>query len=365
MDGRERFLAAINRQKADRLPCQVHSWMGSWLRAHLGGVDQYAAYAHFGMDPVVYVAPIYEFSPEDHSNWRVEKSEPVLGGDGYLHWTERIHTPGGVLVKECAKDKYTGWDTKHLIVTDADWDLFERYAPSPIRIDWTPVITAKNRIGPHGIVRGWPYDFGQGSPWQSFCYLYGTEPAIMAANDRPDWLAHCLEVILAKKLRSIEVGGRIPYDLVETGGGAGSSTVISPRLFRRFCLPYDRIQHQAFHDHGTKAIYHLCGGVMPMLDLVAETGADGLETMTPEDMGGDCYLAAAHAKVGDRLFFVGGFDQNAGFERGDAATVRRMVRDCFAACPNGGYICSPSDHFFLGHPDNVQAFADAAKECRY
>jgi len=39
------------------------------------------------------------------------------------------------------------------------------------------------------------------------------------------------------------------------------------------------------HDLGLKVVYHLCGGVMPMLDLVAETGSDGLETMTPPTMG--------------------------------------------------------------------------------
>ena len=32
---------------------------------------------------------------------------------------------------------------------------------------------------------------------------------------------------------------------------------------------------------------------------------------------------------------------------------------------HAGYIISPSDHFFLGAPENIQAFADAAHECRY
>jgi hypothetical protein len=82
-------------------------------------------------------------------------------------------------------------------------------------------------------------------------------------------------------------------------------------------------------------------------------------------MGGDCDLAAATRQVGDRLFFVGGFDQNLGFEKGTPDTARGMVRELHACCPEGGYICSPSDHFFFGDPGNLQAFADAAKECRY
>ena len=99
--------------------------------------------------------------------------------------------------------------------------------------------------------------------------------------------------------------------------------------------------------------------------IVAENGADGLETMTPPDMGGDCDLAEASRRVGDRLFFIGGFDQNRGFEQGTPEIAAKMVRELHAACPNGGYICCPSDHFFFGSPENVQAFVDTATQCKY
>ena len=39
-------------------------------------------------------------------------------------------------------------------------------------------------------------------------------------------------------------------DVVETGGGASSSTVISPKMHDEFCLPYDRDMHRAVHDAG-------------------------------------------------------------------------------------------------------------------
>ncbi|HEY3416795.1 MAG TPA: uroporphyrinogen decarboxylase family protein [Armatimonadota bacterium] len=125
-------------------------------------------------------------------------------------------------------------------------------------------------------------------------------------------------------------------------------------------------QNHALHDAGVKIVYHLCGGLMQMLDLVVETGADGLETMTPPSMGGDCDLREASRRVGDQLFFIGGFDQNAGFENGTPETARQLVLDCFAATQDhAGYIIAPSDHFFHGDPANLQAFADACRECRY
>ena len=85
-------------------------------------------------------------------------------------------------------------------------------------------------------------------------------------------------------------------DMVETDGGAGSNTVISPAMFEEFCLPYDQKQNEAFHRIGLKVVCHLCGGLMHMLELVVATGADGLETMTPPSIGGDQRQRGVHLR---------------------------------------------------------------------
>jgi hypothetical protein len=362
--GRERFLTALENGQPDRLPCSVHNWMRYYLEKYLGGCDQFEAYARFGMDPVIYRRPREVCDERDLSNWQVRRTD--LGVvEGNRCWREEVVTPDGKLTRAGAANEFTSWETEHLIKGPRDFELWEKWKPLPVEIDWAPVVEAKERIGETGIVRSGFFGFGQGSPWQDFCHMHGTEPAIMATFDEPEWVEHVLETLLAKKLRVIELGGRFEQDLVECGGGAGSGTVISPAMFERFCLPYDRRQVEAIHAGGAKVVYHLCGGVMPMLDLVVLTGADAMETMTPPGMGGDCRLAEAQRRVGDRLAFIGGFDQNAGFERGSPERVREMVAELFAACPDGGYTCAPSDHFFLGDPGNLQAFADAAKACKY
>ncbi|MBI2841863.1 MAG: hypothetical protein HYX78_00530 [Armatimonadetes bacterium] len=215
-------------------------------------------------------------------------------------------------------------------------------------------------------MRGVIWCYGQMGAWQSFCMLVGTEEAIMYALDDPEWVHYVLQSLVDKQLRTIGMmHGEVPYDLVEIGGGAGSNTVISPDMHKRFCLPYDRQHVDALHREGFKVVYHLCGGIMKVLDHVVANGSDGLETMTPQSMGGDCDLALANRLVGDKLFFVGGFDQNQGFEHGTPKKVASLVYDFHRACPNGGYICSPSDHFFHGGPANIQAFADAIRDCVY
>lgn len=364
MKGRERFMVALANEKPDRLPCQVHCWMPYYLKTYLHDIDQFQAYEHVGMDPVIYAAPAYEFAAADLGNWQVTTHDLGIV-DRNSSWIETIETPGGTLRYQKARNQFTEWTTEYLIKNEEDFEIWRQYVPLPISVDWHPVIEAKRLIGDRGIVRGGNFDFGQNSPWQSLCYLMDIEKAIFTALDQPDWMRYALDVIFEKKVRIIEISGRSEFDLVETGGGAGSSTVISPALHKTFCLPYDKIQHQLLHEAGTKVVYHLCGGIMPLLDIVVENGADALETMTPRDMGGDCDLAEANRRIGDRMCFIGGFDQNKGFEQGTPQTIGEMVRQLFTACPEGGYICSPSDHFFMGSPENIQAFAQTAGQCIY
>ncbi len=365
MTPRERYLTAINNEKPDRLPCQVHSWMSYYLRNYLHAADQFEAYDKVGMDWVIYTAPYFIYDEKDLANWRPERVDTGTDEAGNHTWVETITTPEGTLCHKGAYNDMTGWIIEDLIKTKEDFELFRKYYPVPSGIDNAPLQALKEKIGDKGITRSSLWGYGQSGAWQSFCYLFGTSQAIYATIDEPDWVHYVEKSLVEKQLRVIELMKGCPIDLIETGGGAGSNTVISPKLHEEFCLPYDRLQHDALHDAGFKVVYHLCGGIMQMLELVAQNHADGLETMTPPGMGGDCNLAEANNRVGDKLFFIGGFDQNKGFEHGTPETVREMVRELHAACPNGGYICSPSDHFFSGNPDNIRAFAQACAECYY
>lgn len=366
MTSRERLMTALENGRPDRLPCQVHGWMDYYLKTYLDRLDWWDANARFGLDFAMYVSPAYEYDVKDLANWEIERTELGIDRSGSRRWAEKIKTPRGELHRETAANEITEWTTEYLIKNERDFDLWDQFCPVPTGVDFGPIEEVKDRLGENGIIRSHPFSPGQGSPWQSFCTLIGTEPAIVMAIDKPDRLHHTLERILQKTLRVTEMWNGTPADMVETGGGAGSSTVISPAIFEEFCLPYDRQQNEAFHEAGLKVVYHLCGGLMPMLDLVVESGADGLETMTPPGMGGDCDLREASRRVGERLFFIGGFDQLTGFERGTPERARQQVLDCFEATKDhAGYIVCPSDHFFHGDPACIEAFAAAAKECVY
>jgi uroporphyrinogen-III decarboxylase len=175
-----------------------------------------------------------------------------------------------------------------------------------------------------------------------------------------------MRILLEKKLRFIDSMRGARFDLIETGGGSASSTVISPDLFSQFCLPYDRRMHDALHDCGFLVTYHTCGGTVGIEELIIQTGADASETLAPISVGGNQEPWDFKRKVGNRIALIGGVDQFSTLSEGPAEKIRANVHELFEKVGyEGGYICSASDHFFETDPANLVTFAQAAKDCRY
>ena len=92
-------------------------------------------------------------------------------------------------------------------------------------------------MGDMGILRAGIFNH-QGGCWQDACNYIGSQRMIMEAADDPVWTREFLDIILDYKLRFIDSLRGCRIDLLEDGGGDGSMSVISPRLFKDFCVPY-------------------------------------------------------------------------------------------------------------------------------
>ncbi len=275
-----------------------------------------------------------------------------------------IDTPGGRLTYKSEGDRKTTWITEYLIKGDDDLDLIERYMPVP-KLDLAAVSRAYDAVGDAGILRGFVWG-DQAGCWQHAACLIDISALILAAIDKPDWVHALLRVLLAKKLRFIEGMKGAKFDLIETGGGSASSTLISPAIHRDFCLPYDRIMHDALHARGFRIVYHTCGGTRGIEEMIAANGTDASETLAPPSIGGNQEPWEYAAKIGGRLALVGGVDQFNTLTRGTKAGIRAAVRKLFETVGrDGGYICSASDHFFETPVENLAAMAEAARECVY
>jgi len=363
MTSRDRLLAALDRRVPDRLPVTTHHLMPSFLAA-LGGFSELGFFDRFGLDAIRWTTPLLEGSPR--APWRLEREDVPDARYATTRW--RFVTPRGSLSTVLQDDGRTTWVRERLMKDKADLAMVEAIALDP-RCDVAAVNREAASFGDRGIVRGTVPGFpvyGQPGCWQDAAVLFGIEPLILATFSDPRWVEALLTVLQQPKLAYLQSARGARFDLVELGGGDASSTVISPAIFDRFVAPFDAPLIAAAHQSGLRVVYHTCGGMMPLLERIADMGPDAMETFTPRAMGGDADLAAAKLRIGDRVCLIGGFDQFHDFVGCPPEQTRRSVRRLFEeAGTGGGYILAPSDHFFEADPVLLEAFGDEARCCCY
>jgi len=385
MTSKERMITALDGGIPDRLPVATHHVMKFFLDKYMGGASNEEFFDQFGIDPISWVlaykpdeskGDYYDPSHTDtgflearrtsSDNWRIEREELT----GFEYDTARYNfvTPKKTLSMILQSNEHTVWVAEHLIKEKSDIDVIGEFVTHP-HCDTAAINEHSAQYGDRGLVRGHIpcFDvFGQPGTWQDASCLMGIEPLIMATFDDPEWVHALLGILFERKLTFIKSLKGANYDLLELGGGDASTTVISPQLFDDFVAPYDSKLIAAAHESGQRIAYHTCGGMMPILENIADMNPDAMETFTPAGMGGDCDLKDAKRRIGDRVCMIGGFDQFHFFTGITPEKTRQEVRRCFEeAGTNGGYIIAPSDHFFEADLDCVMAFADEARKCVY
>jgi len=384
MTPKDRFAAALAGKRPDRLPVTTHHVMPFFLKKYMGGISNDEFFEAFGLDPIRWLTVFRpdtdkgEYYDPGHmpgyleahriasDQWRIEQ-EPVPDPQ-YDTVRYRFVTPKKTLTMVLQSNDHTSWVAERLVKEKTDIDVIQAYATAP-KCDVEEVNRQAEEYGDRGMLRGCINCFdvyGQPGCWQDASVLYGIENLILDTYDDPEWTQTFLQILLERKKVYVKSLRGAKFDLIEHGGGDASSTVISPALFDKFVAPYDSVLIELAHEAGQSVVYHTCGGMMPILERVAGMGPDAMETFTPAGMGGDTILAEAKRRIGHRVCMIGGFDQFHYFKGCSPEETRSAVRKCFEdAGEGGGYILSPSDHFFDADLELLRAFADEAQRCRY
>lgn len=385
MNSRTRLLTALGGGEPDRLPVTTHHLMPYFLTTYLNGMSESEFFGRFGLDPITWV---WDLTPEEShgefsmvvgegmagegnrwmcaDDWRIEASRLPHTRNKATRYD--IVTPSGTLTTVLEERSQTVWVVERLIKRKSDIELIAKHAVSP-SCDVETVNRKAGALHDRGILRGAVPGFeiyGQPGCWQDAAVLVGIVELIEATFEDPVWVHELLGILRDRKLESIESMAGARLDVIELGGGDASSTVISPTIFTEFVAPYDAQLIAALHRVGQRVVYHTCGGMMPILELIADMHPDAMETFTPPTLGGDVDLAEAKRRIGDRVCMIGGFDQCSYLAGCTPDETRRAVRKCFAeAGAGGGYILAPSDHFFDADVALIQAFAEEARSCVY
>ncbi len=379
---RERLLTALDGGIPDRLPVTTHHVMPSFLKNKMNDISYPEFFDHFELDAIRWavdtkpgeadyydpnhVPGFLEAHRVSNDEWRIETE--TIPDARYPTTRYNIITPKKTLTMVLQSDEHTSWITEPLVKEKSDIDIIGEYMTHPV-CDVDAVNAAAEEFGDRGIIRGHVIYFdvyGQPGCWQDAMCLYGMQELIMETFYDPGWVHAFLNILQERKKTYVQSLKGAKYDILELGGGSASTTVISPKIFDEFVAPYDAELVELAHDAGQRIVYHTCGGMMPILEQIADLGVDAMETFTPKSMGGDARLKEAKERIGDRVCMIGGFDQFKYYMQSTPEETRAEVKRCFEeAGTGGGYILAPSDHFFDADLTLLEAFADEARKCVY
>lgn len=362
MTSKDRMMTAIKRGIPDRLPVTIHQWQEYHLKNYMKGATEIEAFKHVGLDAAATYYPAYRKIPT--SDWVETASVKKIDGIVITDYT--VTTPDGQLTYQISSNKFTSWYSECLVKKYEDIYIFGKYFPR-MEIKRAELEEHYSLLGDAGIARCGIPSF-QGGCYQAAQVLFGTEELIYECYDNLDWVHEFLNIILNRKLEYVYdqlKGAKV--DLVETGGGGSSDTVISPKLHKEFCESYDLKLHQAIHDIGLPVVYHTCGGMMGIMDSILQNGCDASETLSPPNVGGNITdEKLVKEKLGSKLALIGGMDQITLLTHGTPEQIKKEVKRLFEVYgQGGGYIMSACDHFFEAPVENLKAYASAAKECVY
>jgi MtaA/CmuA family methyltransferase len=217
--------------------------------------------------------------------------------------------------------------------------LAEKSEPGPLRKipDYfiRTIDLVKARVGDEVSIHGEVF-----SPFTHYMELLGYEPALMSlATDRGKARA-LLDRLTEASVAWARAQARHGVDAVLISSAFAGGSFISRKMYSEFVAPYERRVTKAVKAEGIPVYTHTCGKIGDRLDLMAETGTQGVDTLDPPPLG-NVELAEAKRLVGDRLFIKGNMDPVAllAYQTKEQviAEAARCLRD---GAPGGGYILS-------------------------
>lgn len=195
-------------------------------------------------------------------------------------------------------------------------------------------------------------------PFTTASFLIGTENLVRLTLKKPEAVHRLCRVALesAKNYAAAIIAAGCTPSLTDP---MSSTSVISPKQFREYSLPYLRELISFIHDQDRSVTLHICGKTNRIWDDMIAAGADCLS------IDNDASLSEARTAIGDRVRIMGNIKPSEIMLQGTPEDVRQAVYDCVALAGDSprGYIvasgCSlPTETPFA----NIQAMIDATAE---
>ena len=192
--------------------------------------------------------------------------------------------------------------------------------------------------------------------------FFGDVAYYQTVYDNPELLDQVNQVVLDYNLRSIKNQIELGADVLAVTGdfATAKGSMMSPTHIARFLTPATKTQIELAHSLNVPAFKHTDGNIWKILDLLVDTGIDGLH---PIDPMADMDLAEVRAEYPD-LCLMGNVNCGSTLCWESVDQVRQEVKQCIKKAGYGGrYICMSSNSIHSGvKPENYLAMLKALKE---
>lgn len=390
MNSRERMAAAMAKQEPDRVPVMCQLALGHYfLNTNIPYVDIWHDTEAFAQS-LVQLQQRYGFDgilinlPGRDPNWRdaITRIEDTEDGK-VIHWKNGLFT---VAPHDDNPHVYMEEDVRYFpMFEEVDPDelyYMEPHDISAVTYPYSWGFDGKEApIGGEDFFPPWHFDtikrvkeLSKGevsvhaeffSPFSQFMEMLDYTNGLMALMDDESKVKAILDrftegATMLGKLQLRAGADALLISSAFTGGG-----LISRDHYAKFELPYmQRIISGIKQEFPEAPIYvHTCGAIGDRLDLMQQTGLDGIDTLDPPPLG-TVDLRDALGIIGKRVFVKGNLDPVNTVLMGTPDDVKSASRERLEiAKPGGAYIlstaCSVSP---AAPPENIVAMRETVDE---
>ncbi len=255
-------------------------------------------------------------------------------------------------------DQYPGyvWNTYHVPYLDGKKDSGPLSEVPDYFFDTINAVRA--RVGDTVSVHGEVF-----SPFTHYLELFGYQNAIIGMVKDPAKVKAVLERLTDATIAWAVAQAHHGVDAVLISSAFAGGGFISPKMYSELVVPYEHRLAEAVKAEGIPVYTHTCGKIGDRLELMAETGTMGIDTLDPPPLG-NVELVDAKRTVGDRLFLKGNMNSVAILEY---TTKEQVIAEASERIrigkPGSGYIlssaCSIAPHV---EPWKIELFTPLAEE---
>jgi len=359
MNSRERVLAALKHEEADRIPIHDSPWAATIARWYKEGLPSDVSPAdYFGYELVSFGA---DCSPRFPVRILEETAEYIIET-----------TPFGGIRRNHKDFSTTPEVIDYPCKSRSDWErIKERLKPSKDRVDWagTSLQEIKERYGADSVCIAGRAQRRIGlegcrqarEAGKFVCYsaavgydllqsYVATERLLIAIATEPDWVRDMYETTATLAIEMCEImrQGGFAFDgaFLFCDLGYRNGLLFSPRHFEEQLHPTFQRLFDYFNQNHMPVILHSCGNVRMLIPYFIK---EGLSCLQPLEVKAGMDLVALKEQWGDKLAFMGGIDVR-NMAADDPKLIEEEIKAKIPLAKRGGGYIYHSDHSI---PNNV------------